>query len=93
MNPMQSPNTGVGKKPYCHRLDGWIKNPKQNPPPENILVEVRGCDWIGDWTQKAMRKDYKNKPNHGGKRGWRWVGENGDRLKDQAVSEYRFLEV
>lgn len=103
MNPMQSPNVGVGKA--LHESDDldclWQENPTQNPPPNEVMVEVRGTDFMGEWFGKAMRKDYVKPPAGTGKKrakkafkkGWRWCYENGDKFPDQAIDAWRLREI
>jgi hypothetical protein len=53
-------------------------------PPSNVLVMVKCDDFRGEYTIKAMRKDYKQpKPGQspkGFRKGWRWVKEDGEAL-------------
>ncbi len=80
-------------------MDDWTYNPKRNPPPEGVIVDVRGSDCMGDWYSAAMRKDYKKPPPGTGKKaakkayrkGWRWTYESGDRFDDQAVEAWRLM--
>ena len=44
-------------------------------PPNDVLVDVLCDDYMGEYTMKAKRLDYK--PGHQGKKIWRWVSENG----------------
>lgn len=75
----------------------WVKNPKNNPQPELVMVEIKGCDYLGEWISKAMRKDFKKPPPGTSKKtakkafrkGWRWVDENHNPINDQAVEEWR----
>lgn len=70
----------------------WVKNPKNNPPPELVMVEIKGCDYMGEWISKAMRKDYKPGATKSQmKRGWRWVDEYGIAFVDQYVEEWRHI--
>lgn len=52
-------------------------------PPADVLMEVRGSDFIGTWHGVAMRKDYKKPPKGKSGKGfrkkkWRWVYEDGN---------------
>ena len=70
----------------------WIENPRQNPPPEGVMVEVRGSDCYGEWTSKAKRKDYKPGSTKGQlKRKWRWMDSHGEEFEDQAIDAWRHL--
>ena len=74
-------------------MPGWVDAPRRNPPPEGVMVEVRGSDYIGDWFGVAMRKDYKpGSTKKQLKRGWRWCYENGDRFDDQAIDAWKMRE-
>lgn len=61
------------------RFNNMWQNPRTNPPPENEIVEVTGCDFRGDWIIKLKRKNYKKKPTNtrryykDGDKYWRWV--------------------
>lgn len=69
----------------------WIENPKQNPPPNEVLVEVRGTDFMGEWTTVAMRKDYKpGSTKKQLKRGWRWLDAGGS-IFDDYIEAWRPL--
>jgi hypothetical protein len=73
-------------------MSEWIINPKNNPPPEGVLVEIRGSDYMGDWYDEAMRVDYKKGSTKAQlKRKWRWI-KDGVTYDDQAVDAYRFIE-
>jgi len=70
-------------------MDNEWRKSKTDPPPENILVEIKGDDRYGDWVMKAKRIDYKGTPLKRFRMGnihWRWVGEDNHSLcfKDQA---------
>jgi hypothetical protein len=77
----------------------WQENPKRNPPPNEVMVQVRGVDYSGEWRTTAMRKDYKQPPPGTGKKaakkayrkGWRWCYENGDKFPDQAIDAWRLI--
>ena len=65
----------------------WIKGPKGNPPPEGVLVEVRGYDYMGEWRAELMRRTYKTSAHN-----WRWVDSNGNRFEEQNVDAWRELQ-
>ena len=70
----------------------WIEHPKNNPPPEGVLVEVRGSDCFGEWYSQAYRKDYKpGSTKKQLKRKWRWMAGDGDVFPDQAVDAWRHI--
>ena len=70
--------------------DGWIADPRKNPPPEGELVEVKGSDWGGGWTGKAVRKDYKPGSTKGQlRRKWRWM--QGGYPMDDVPEAWRFI--
>ena len=53
-------------------------------PPEGILLMLKCGDFMGEYTMKATRVDYK-KPKKGEnpknfRRGWRWIKENGETI-------------
>lgn len=74
-------------------MSEWIYNPKQNPPPEGVMVFIRGTDLMGAWFSMAMRKDYKpGSTKQQLRRVWRWCYEDGTRFDDQAVDAYRIPE-
>lgn len=53
---------------------------QKGEPPEGVLLLIRCDDYTGEYTMKAMRKDYKKSPNcqkKGFKKGWRWIDEKG----------------
>lgn len=63
-------------------MSEW-KNPHTNPPPEGVVVEVKGADYTGEWIMKMIRKDYKEKPSNikprykANGKFWRWVYAEG----------------
>ena len=61
---------------------------RNDEPPENEFVEVRGLDYLGEWHGVAKRVEYKKKPK-GFTETWRWVDHDGDRYVDQDVVEWR----
>lgn len=77
----------------------WQENPKQNPPPNEVMVEIRGTNYAGIWLGKAMRKDYVTPPLGTSKKrvkkafrsGWRWCYEDGNKFPDQAIDAWRLL--
>lgn len=73
----------------------WIKNPRQNPPPENLLVRIRSDDFMGVWFGQGKKLSYKISPTgqlKGFKKGWRWVDENNVRLDDQGIEAWALIE-
>jgi len=69
--------------------DGW-RNQKTDPPPEGVLVEVRGSSWGGEWVCMAERRDYKPGSTKAQlKRGWRWVTESGEALRKEYPEGWR----
>jgi hypothetical protein len=70
----------------------WIENPKQNPPPEGVIVEIRGSDFMGMWSDTAKRVDYKKGSTKKQlKRKWRWM-KDGTAYEDQAIEAWRFIQ-
>lgn len=59
-------------------MSEW-QNYRTNPPPAELVVEVTGSDFAGDWVMRLMRKDYKQKPTNTKRyykangKFWRWV--------------------
>jgi len=97
---MNSPNTGAGKSLNRNNDEHmWHINPELNPPPNQVMVEVRGDDFMGAWYGFAMRKDYVKPPAGTGKKaakkafrkGWRWCFEDGNRFHDQAIDAWRAI--
>lgn len=73
-------------------MEDWTINPRQNPPPEGIIVEIKGSDYMGEWTGNAFRKDYKQGSSKAHlKRKCRWMHPNGEVFDDQAVEAWRYL--
>ena len=71
----------------------WIENPRQNLPPEGVLVHVRGSD--GEWRGKATRKDYKkgSTPAQLNRR-FRWIqqGSGSDTWGHCDVDAWAYIE-
>lgn len=62
----------------------WIKIQKHIPasiPPEGVMVECKGSDYMGEFEFEAIRKTYKNPPSKGKPRGWRFVDAEGKRTE------------
>ena len=58
-------------------------------PPNEVMVYVKCDDCRGDYTMRAMRKDYK-KPKKsrslkGFRKGWRWVNSKGEALSRKEI--------
>lgn len=93
MNPMQSPNTGVGGSAHggnsVKKQMEWERDFKRNPPPEGIEVEIL-CDWCGgDFVMRGTRVDYKPGSTKAQlKRGWRFMAD-GKRISETALA-WRF---
>ena len=58
-------------------------------PPNEVMVIVECDDYLGSFTMKAMRKDYKKPTNgqskKGFRKGWRWVNEEGYSLTTKEI--------
>ncbi len=75
-------------------MSEWIDNPKQNPPPNRVMVEVMGSDYMGEFTGYLQRVDYKKSPTgqkKGFRKGWRWCLEDGTKFDDY-VEQWRFKD-
>ena len=65
-------------------------------PPNEVMVLVLCDDCMGEFTMKAMRKDYKKpvkgRSKKGFRKGWRWIGPNGQTLtRKETPSAWRYL--
>lgn len=69
-------------------MSEWMKT----EPLENVLVEVRGSDCMGDWFGVAKKLTYKKLPHKNMKKAWRWVFADGLRYVDQDVDSWRILD-
>ncbi len=64
-------------------------------PPKDVILLIRCDDYMGEYTMKATRVDYK-KPKQGQnkngfRKGWRWVKENGETLtRKEAPSAWSY---
>lgn len=89
MNPMQSPNTGVGGSAHGNRDTrkmAWEEDFKRNPPPAGIEVEILCNHAWGDFVITATRVDYKLGSNKKQlKTGWRFV-KDGNRVSEPALA-------
>ncbi len=92
MNPMQSPNTGVGGSAHGNREKSahpW-NDIKQNPPPAGVEVEILCNHAWGDFVITATRVDYKPGSNKKQlKRGWRFM-KDGNRVSEPALG-WRYI--
>ena len=71
-------------------MAGWTVHPKNHPPPEHVIVEVTGSDYLGTWVCTAMRVDYKRGSSMKQlKRKWRWCNADGTVFDDQAIDAWR----
>lgn len=66
-------------------------------PPADVILLLRCDDYLGDYTIKAKRVDYKKpKPGQskkGFRKGWRWLKENGEALtRKEAPSAWAYIE-
>lgn len=70
----------------------WILKPRKTPPPEGVLVEVKGCDFMGEWVSTAYRLDYKKGSTKGQlKRKWRWI-KDGSPFNDHEIEAWRPIQ-
>jgi hypothetical protein len=71
----------------------WTSRPKDNPPPEGVLVEVMGNDKLGNWSGEAMRIDYKaGSTKSQMRRKWRWCDNYGVSVADYRISHWRLFD-
>lgn len=84
MNPMQSPNTGVGGSAHGNREQSnkWEHDIKLNPPPAGGEVELL-CDWYGgEFVMLGTRADYKPGSSTKQKKfGFRFM-QNGEKINE-----------
>jgi len=65
-----------------------MKSWHNTEPPENVLLDVKGTNYGGDWCGEAMKRTYKIKPEWM-KREWRWVNKCGSRYDNQRIDFWR----
>lgn len=74
-------------------MAGWNVDPRRNPPPDGVIVEITGNDCFGTWLATAMRKDYRpGSSKKQLKRKWRWCHADGSVFEDQAVAAWRNIK-
>lgn len=59
--------------------DGWVR-PSDLMPKDNIVVQVQGSDFMGEWISEAKWVPYKGKKPKNSHRHGRWIHPSGERF-------------